>query len=67
MGLPFIGETLQSILPSYSLDLHPFIRNRAQRYGPIFRISMAGRRIVISIDPEFDYHIVKLEGKLVEL
>ena len=31
MGLPLIGETLQLIVPSYSLDLHPFIKKRAQR------------------------------------
>jgi hypothetical protein len=31
MGLPLIGETLQWIVPSYSLDLHPFIKKRAQR------------------------------------
>uniref|UniRef100_A0A2N9GE59 Cytochrome P450 n=1 Tax=Fagus sylvatica TaxID=28930 RepID=A0A2N9GE59_FAGSY len=41
MGLPLIGETLQWIVPSYSLDLHPFIKKRAQRrkvslnYGPL--------------------------------
>ena len=28
---------------------------------------MAGRPIVISIDPEFNHYIVKKEGKLVEL
>ncbi|XP_050260352.1 cucurbitadienol 11-hydroxylase-like [Quercus robur] len=67
MGLPLIGETLQLIVPSYSLDLHPFIKKRAQRYGPIFRTSVAGRPIVISVDPEFNHYIVKQEGKLVEL
>lgn len=32
MGLPFIGETLQLIMPSPSLDLPPFIKNRIKRY-----------------------------------
>ena len=27
-----IGETLQLIVPSYSLELYPFIKKRAQRY-----------------------------------
>lgn len=31
MGLPFIGETLQLIIPSPSLDLPPFIATRIKR------------------------------------
>ena len=31
MGLPLIGETLQLIVRSDSLDLHAFIKKRAQR------------------------------------
>ena len=31
MGLPLIGETLQMTVPSDSLDLHAFIKKRAQR------------------------------------
>lgn len=31
MGLPFIGETLQLILPSHSLDLPPFLKNRIKK------------------------------------
>ncbi|KAL4616394.1 hypothetical protein ACB092_07G195900 [Castanea dentata] len=67
MGLPLIGETLQLIVPSYSLDLHPFIKKKAQKYGPIFRTSVAGSPIVLSIDPEFNHYIVKQEGRLVEV
>lgn len=32
MGLPFIGETLQLIMPSASLDLPPFIKHRIKKY-----------------------------------
>jgi hypothetical protein len=33
MGLPVIGETIQLLIPSYnSIDIHPFIRKRIQRY-----------------------------------
>ena len=32
MGLLLIGETLQLIVPSYSLELYPFIKKGAQRY-----------------------------------
>lgn len=31
MGLPFIGDSLQLIVPRYSLDLHPFIKDQVQR------------------------------------
>ncbi|KAK9990795.1 hypothetical protein SO802_025780 [Lithocarpus litseifolius] len=68
IGPPFVGDSdLQLIVPSYSLDLHLFIKNKVQRYGPIFRTSVAGQLIVISIDPEFNHYMVKQEGKLVEL
>ncbi|KAH7534081.1 hypothetical protein FEM48_Zijuj04G0199500 [Ziziphus jujuba var. spinosa] len=67
MGLPFIGETLHLLIPSYSLDLHPFIKNRIQRYGSVFRTSLAGRPVVISADPELNNYVLSQEGKLVEL
>ena len=31
MGPPLVGESLQLIVPSYSLDIHPFIKNRVKR------------------------------------
>ncbi|KAF5449068.1 hypothetical protein F2P56_029552 [Juglans regia] len=67
MGPPLIGESLQLIVPSYSLDLHPFIRKRVQRYGSIFRTSVAGRPIIVSTDVEFNHYLAKQEGRLVEL
>ncbi|CAN6720003.1 unnamed protein product [Malus baccata var. baccata] len=67
MGLPFIGETLSLLIPSYSLDLHPFVKKRIQRYGPIFRTSFIGRRVVVSADPEINSYLFSQEGKLVEL
>ncbi|KAF4357665.1 hypothetical protein F8388_007201 [Cannabis sativa] len=67
MGFPLIGETLPLIIPSYSLDIHPFIKTRIQRYGTIFRTSIAGRPVIMSADPEFNNFILQQEGKLVEL
>jgi hypothetical protein len=66
MGLPLIGETIQLIIPSYSLDVSPFIKKRLQRYGLVFRTSVAGRPVVVSADPEFNHFILQQEGKLVE-
>ncbi|KAK7288535.1 hypothetical protein RIF29_01996 [Crotalaria pallida] len=66
MGLPFIGETIQFMIPSYSLDLHTFIKKRIKRFGPIFGTSLFGQPVVISTDPEFNSYLVQQEGKLVE-
>ncbi|XP_050374545.1 beta-amyrin 16-alpha-hydroxylase CYP87D16-like [Argentina anserina] len=66
MGLPLIGETLDLIIQSYSLDLHSFIKKRIQKYGLIFRTSIAGRPVVVSADPETNSYLIKQEGKLVE-
>ncbi|XP_047321938.1 cucurbitadienol 11-hydroxylase-like [Impatiens glandulifera] len=67
MGFPFIGETLQLLTKSPSLDLHPFIKNRIQRYGPVFSTNMVGRPMIISADPQLNNFIFQQEGKSVEL
>ncbi|KAL5560286.1 hypothetical protein UlMin_036497 [Ulmus minor] len=67
MGFPLIGETLPLIIPSYSLDIHPFIKTRLQRYGPIFKTNIMGRPAVVSADSEFNDYIIQQEGRLVEL
>ncbi|PRQ25145.1 hypothetical protein RchiOBHm_Chr6g0280421 [Rosa chinensis] len=33
LGLPLISESLSLIIPIYSLDLHPFIKKRLQKYA----------------------------------
>ncbi|KAJ4827283.1 hypothetical protein Tsubulata_043302 [Turnera subulata] len=67
LGLPLIGETLQFIIPSRSLDLHPFIKNRMKKYGPIFKTSLVGRPFIVSTDPEVNKYVLAHEGKLVEM
>ncbi|XP_059462086.1 beta-amyrin 16-alpha-hydroxylase CYP87D16-like [Corylus avellana] len=66
MGFPLIGETLDFLVPNKSLDMLPFIKKRMKKYGPIFRTSLAGRPVVVSSDPEFNYYVFQQEGKLVE-
>ncbi|KAF8010404.1 hypothetical protein BT93_J1125 [Corymbia citriodora subsp. variegata] len=63
-GLPLIGETLQLMVPSYSLDLLPFLKKRIQRYGKTFRTNVVGRAIVVSADPEFCHFVLQQDGKL---
>ncbi|PON74149.1 Cytochrome P [Parasponia andersonii] len=67
MGLPFIGEALHLLILSYSMDLHPFIKTRIQRYGPIFRTKIVGQPVVVSADPEINHFILQQEGNMVEL
>ncbi|KAJ6948497.1 hypothetical protein NC651_002740 [Populus alba x Populus x berolinensis] len=68
MGFPVIGETIQLLIPSYnSIDIHPFIRKRIQRYGPIFRTNLVGRPIIVTADPEVNKYIFSQEGNLVEM
>ncbi|KAG8379534.1 hypothetical protein BUALT_Bualt07G0099000 [Buddleja alternifolia] len=66
MGLPLIGETFQLVIPSPSLDLPPFIKNRIKRYGPIFRTNVAGRPVIFTADPEFNHFLLRQDGKLVD-
>ncbi|KAK2978487.1 hypothetical protein RJ640_003241 [Escallonia rubra] len=67
MGLPLLGETLHLLIPGRSLDMHPFLKKRIQRYGTIFRTSLAGRPVVVSADAEFNHNIFLQEGRSVEL
>ncbi|KAJ6755060.1 CYTOCHROME P450 87A3-LIKE [Salix purpurea] len=67
MGWPLIGETLQFITPGRSLDIHPFVKKRMQKYGPIFKTSLLGKPTIISTDNEVNRYILQHEGTLVEL
>ncbi|CAL1412689.1 unnamed protein product [Linum trigynum] len=67
MGWPLIGETFQFFARSDSLEIPPFLRERSEKYGKIFKTSLAGRRVVVSSDPDFNHYILQQEGKLVEL
>ncbi|XP_021277835.1 cytochrome P450 87A3-like [Herrania umbratica] len=67
MGLPLIGESLNFLVTSRSIDIHPFIKDRMKRYGPLFKTSLAGQPVVVSSDPDFNYFVLQQEEKLVEL
>ncbi|XP_043698041.1 cytochrome P450 87A3 [Telopea speciosissima] len=64
MGFPLIGETLQFFSPNTSSDIPPFIKQRMERYGPVFRTSLVGRPVIISTDPDLNYFIFQQEGQL---
>ncbi|XP_020531489.1 cytochrome P450 87A3 isoform X2 [Amborella trichopoda] len=64
MGFPLIGETLQFFSPNTTSDIPPFIRQRMNRYGPVFRTSLVSRPVIVSTDPELNHLIFQQEGKL---
>ncbi|XVE79472.1 hypothetical protein DITRI_Ditri14bG0061700 [Diplodiscus trichospermus] len=67
MGLPLIGETVSFLVTSKSIDIHVFLKQRMERYGPLFKTSLAGRSMVVSSDPDFNYFVLQQEEKLVEI
>nr|CAB3447505.1 unnamed protein product [Digitaria exilis] len=66
LGLPLLGETLQFFTPNPTCDVSPFVKNRLDRYGNIFKTSIVGRSVVVSADPELNYYVFQQEGKLFE-
>ncbi|KAG8368273.1 hypothetical protein BUALT_Bualt15G0028100 [Buddleja alternifolia] len=64
-GLPLIGESLQLLIPSYSFDVHPFLKKRLQKYGKMFRTNVAGHNMIVSADQEFNLYLFQQEEKLV--
>ncbi|CAA0842245.1 cytochrome P450- family 87- subfamily A-polypeptide 2 [Striga hermonthica] len=63
MGWPLLGETLQFFAPNTSSDIPPFVKNRMQRYGPIFKTSLVGRPVIVSTDADLNYFIFQQEGQ----
>ncbi|CAL5017687.1 unnamed protein product [Urochloa decumbens] len=64
MGFPIIGETFRFFKPSISLGIPTFYKQRLQRYGPVFKTSLVGQPVVVSMDPELNRFIFQQEGKL---
>ncbi|GER40513.1 cytochrome P450 family protein [Striga asiatica] len=63
MGWPLLGETLQFFASNTSFDISPFVKNRMQRYGPIFKTSLVGKPVIVSTDADFSYFIFQQEGQ----
>ncbi|KAF7062701.1 LOW QUALITY PROTEIN: hypothetical protein CFC21_069276 [Triticum aestivum] len=64
MGFPVIGETLDFFKASPSLDIPDLYKVRMKRYGPIFKTSLLGQRVVISTNPEMNRFILQQEDTL---
>ncbi|XP_047093858.1 cytochrome P450 87A3-like [Lolium rigidum] len=64
MGFPLVGKTFQFFKPSPSLDVPAFYKQRLKRYGPVFKTSLVGQPVVVSMDAEVNRFIFQQEGKL---
>ncbi|XP_015695026.2 cytochrome P450 87A3-like [Oryza brachyantha] len=64
MGFPVVGETLQFFKASPSIDMPSYYKSRLERYGPLFKTSLVGQPLVISLDPEVNRFVFQQEGKL---
>ncbi|KAL6633792.1 hypothetical protein ACP70R_026463 [Stipagrostis hirtigluma subsp. patula] len=64
LGFPLLGETLQFFAPNPTCDVSPFVKERINRYGAIFKTSIVGRPVVVSADPDLNYYVFQQEGKL---
>ncbi|XP_044469469.1 cytochrome P450 87A3-like [Mangifera indica] len=62
MGLPIIGETLHFLSPYKVHDVSPFLKRRLARYGPLFRTSLFGQKMIVSTDSEINYTILQRES-----
>uniref|UniRef100_A0ACD5ZDF8 Uncharacterized protein n=1 Tax=Avena sativa TaxID=4498 RepID=A0ACD5ZDF8_AVESA len=64
MGFPIVGETLEFFKPSPSLGIPQYYTSRLKRYGPVFKTSLVGQPVVVSMDAEVNRFIFQQEGKL---
>uniref|UniRef100_J3LRB2 Cytochrome P450 n=1 Tax=Oryza brachyantha TaxID=4533 RepID=J3LRB2_ORYBR len=67
MCLPILGETLQFFARSPSLQLPGFFKRRLDRYGPVFRTSIVGEELIVSLDPELNNLVFQQEEKLFQI
>ncbi|WVZ50845.1 hypothetical protein U9M48_002059 [Paspalum notatum var. saurae] len=63
-GLPVAGETFQFLRSSPSLDIADFYKLRLKRYGPLFKTSLLGKPMVVSMDMEVNHLVLGHEEKL---
>ncbi|XP_026450866.1 cytochrome P450 87A3-like [Papaver somniferum] len=58
MGFPFIGETHRFFTPTTSSDIPPFMKERMERYGPVFKTSLVRQSFIVSTDREVNHMIM---------
>ncbi|KAA3457724.1 cytochrome P450 87A3-like isoform X1 [Gossypium australe] len=64
MGFPFLGETLQFFKSNTTNDVPPFVKERMERFGPVFKTSIVGQPAIVSADPDLNHFVFLQEGQL---
>ncbi|VVB01076.1 unnamed protein product [Arabis nemorensis] len=59
MGFPIIGETFEYMKPHDAIQFSTFLKERTLRHGPLFRTSLFGGKVIISMDNELNMEIAK--------
>ncbi|KAG7529488.1 Cytochrome P450 superfamily, partial [Arabidopsis suecica] len=59
MGYPIIGETIEFMKPHDALQFSTFLKKRVLRHGPVFRTSLFGGKVIISMDNELNMEMAK--------
>ncbi|RLN35131.1 hypothetical protein C2845_PM03G23030 [Panicum miliaceum] len=67
LGLPIVGETLQLLKSSPSLDIPDFYKLRLKRYGHLFKTSLIVKPVVVSMDMEYNRFVFRHNDKLFQL
>nr|XP_015613552.1 cytochrome P450 87A3 [Oryza sativa Japonica Group] len=66
-GLPIIGETLEFLALSPSLQIPAFFQRRFDRYGPLFKTNMIMEDLIVSLDPEVTNFVFQQEERLFQM
>ncbi|KAL6894532.1 hypothetical protein ACP4OV_008630 [Aristida adscensionis] len=66
-GLPLLGETLEFFTASPTVELLPFLKRRLDRYGPIFRTSLVGEEMVVSLEAAFSARVLQQEERAFQI
>lgn len=64
LGWPLIGETIQWYRCISKHHMRKFVDIRERRYGDMFTSHLFGRRVIFSLDPQFNRFILQNEGRL---
>ncbi|XP_041994542.1 cytochrome P450 87A3-like [Salvia splendens] len=64
MGWPLLGESFSFFSRNTSFGIPPFVKDRMQRYGPVFKTSLVGRPVIVSTDADLNYLVFQQEGQL---
>ncbi|KAL0693588.1 hypothetical protein Bca4012_060768 [Brassica carinata] len=59
MGFPIIGETFEFMKPHDALQFPSFVKKKTIRHGPVFRTSLFGGKVIISMDNELNMEMAK--------